>query len=91
MWHELGDHNGVDAPKFRRVYQGMLQEITQALPGVKLILLEPYVLQGPATQEHWDTFRREVGPAPEITRELAKDVLGERGPVHPLHRHSEAL
>ena len=32
VWHELGDHNGVDAPKFRRVYQGMLQEITQALP-----------------------------------------------------------
>ena len=73
VWHELGDHNGVDAPKFRRVYQGMLQEITQALPGVKLILLEPYVLQGPATQEHWDTFRREVDLRREITRELAKD------------------
>lgn len=73
VWHELGDHNGVDAPKFRRVYQGMLQEITQALPGVKLILLEPYVLQGPATQEHWDTFRREVDLRREIIRELAKD------------------
>ena len=51
----------------------MLQEITQALPGVKLILLEPYVLQGPATQEHWDTFRREVDLRREIIRELAKD------------------
>lgn len=38
------EHNGVVAPKFRRVYEGMLQEITHALPGVKLILLEPYVL-----------------------------------------------
>ena len=33
VWHELGDHNGVDAPKFRRVYEGMLQEITHACPG----------------------------------------------------------
>lgn len=73
VWHELGDHNGVDATKFRRVYQGMIQEITQALLGVKLILLEPYVLQGPATLEHWGTFRREVDLRREIVRELAQD------------------
>ena len=34
----------------------MLQEITQALPG--LILLEPMCSKDPATLEHWDTFRR---------------------------------
>ena len=72
VWHELGEHNGVDAPKFRRVYEGMLQEITHALPGVKLILLEPYVLQGPATLENWDTFRREVDLRREVVRDLAK-------------------
>lgn len=72
VWHELGSRNGVDAPKFRRVYGGMLEEITQALPGVKLILLEPYVLPGPATQEHWETFRREVDLRREIVRELAR-------------------
>ena len=72
VWHELGEHNGVDAPKFRRVYEGMLQEITHALPGVKLILLEPYVLQGPATLENWDTFRQEVDLRREVVRDLAK-------------------
>lgn len=79
VWHELGDHNGVDAPKFHRVYQGMLQEITQALPKVKLILLEPYVLQGSATLEDWDIFRREVDLRREIIRELAEHYWKEKG------------
>lgn len=72
VWHEIMEQNGVDASKFRRVYEGMLQEITQALPGVKLMLLEPYVLRGPATMEHWDTFRKETDKRREIVRELAK-------------------
>lgn len=71
VWHELGDHNGVDAGKFHRVYQGMLEEIAAALPGVRLLLLEPYVLPGPATQEHWETFRREVDLRRASVRRLA--------------------
>lgn len=83
VWHELGEHNGVDAPKFRRVYEGMLQEITHALPGVKLILLEPYVLQGPATLENWDTFRQEVDLRREVVRDLAKSYWKSRTCTFP--------
>ena len=82
MWHQLGeDHNGVDAPKFRRVYGEMLKEIYQALPGVKFILLEPYVIPGPSTQGQWEMFRQEVDKRREIVRELAKSFWEE----HDLH------
>ena len=33
VWHELMEQNGVDAEKFRRVYQAMLEENAAALPG----------------------------------------------------------
>ena len=91
VWHELGEHNGVDAPKFRRVYEGMLQEITHALPGVKLILLEPYVLQGPRHTGALGHLPPGGGPAPGGGPGLGQELLGEAGPVHPLHRHPEAL
>lgn len=72
VWHELGGKNGVDAAKFRRVYDAMLDEIKTALPDVRLILLEPYVLQGPATQASWEYFRRETDLRREAVRGLAK-------------------
>lgn len=79
VWHQLGeDHNGVDAPKFRRVYGEMLKEIYQALPGVKFILLEPYVIPGPSTQGQWEVFRQEVDKRREIVRELAKSFWEEQ-------------
>lgn len=70
VWHEFGGRNGVDAPKFRRVYDSMLTEISAALPGVRLILLEPYVLKGPATQENWEYFRAET----DLRREAVKSL-----------------
>lgn len=78
VWHEVGEKNGVDAAKFRRVYDGMLEEIRTALPNIKLILLEPYVLNGPATQENWEYFRAETDLRREAVRELAKKYSAAR-------------
>ena len=49
VWHELGDRNGVEAGKFERVYDWLCTELEEALPGVKLVILEPFVLPGGAT------------------------------------------
>lgn len=72
VWHEANWRNGVDAQKFERVYGEMLKEITAALPAVKLILLEPYVLKGPATQEKWDYFRAETDLRRHTVKSLAR-------------------
>lgn len=66
VWHEIGNGNGVDAAKFEMVYDLLLSEIRQALPNVKLLILEPFVLPGTATENceerpaRWDYFRDEV-------------------------------
>lgn len=60
VWHEIGGGNGVAAPKFERVYDWLLQELKDELPGVTLVVLEPFVLPGGATNdsaEHPDAWR----------------------------------
>ena len=66
VWHEEEIKNGVDAAKFERIYDLLLDEVQEALPGVQLIILEPFVLPGSATgntPEHptrWEYFRDET-------------------------------
>ncbi len=78
VWHGLGDSpNGVSAPKFERVYDWLLAEVRESLPDVKLLVLEPFVLPGAATQseehpERWEIFSREVPLRAEAARRVAE-------------------
>ncbi|MBQ9408898.1 MAG: SGNH/GDSL hydrolase family protein [Clostridia bacterium] len=66
VWHELGSHNGVDAKKFEMVYDLILSEVKAALPEIKILILEPFVLCGSATEnteqlpDRYDYFRSET-------------------------------
>ena len=67
VWHELGNkHNGVDAEKFEKIYDMLIGEILDALPDIRIMILEPFVLEATATTateiepERWDYFRTEV-------------------------------
>lgn len=67
VWHELGGkHNGVAAEKFEKIYGMLIGEILEALPNIKIMILEPFVLEASATAateaepERWDYFRTEV-------------------------------
>ena len=67
VWHELGGrHNGVAAEKFEKIYDMLIAEILEALPNIKILILEPFVLEGAATTateaepDRWDNFRTEV-------------------------------
>lgn len=58
--HEFSSKNGVSAEKYYTVYDLMIQEILAALPNVKIMIMEPFVLKGMYTQENWDIFYAEV-------------------------------
>lgn len=81
VWHERAYKNGVDAEKFEMVYNLMLEELKRDLPNVKIMILEPFVLPGSATEnnpenpDRWDYFRREV----DLRRAAAKRVAEKQG------------
>lgn len=58
--HEFSSQNGISADKFHMIYDWMIQEILEALPNLKIIILEPFVLKGSTTEEHWDECRAGV-------------------------------
>ncbi len=60
VWHELNDVNGVATEKFEKVYDMLISEILEALPDIKIILLEPFVLKGCGTERYYDAFREDV-------------------------------
>ena len=73
VWHEKDVNNGVSAPKFKKVYSLLLEELKEALPDMKIMLIEPFVLSGPATESSIDWFRDEVGLRADAVKELATE------------------
>lgn len=49
VWHEISRFNGVNTPKFERIYGMLIEEVREALPDCKIMILEPFVLPGTAT------------------------------------------
>ena len=50
IWHEIDAQNGVDIERFITVYRMLIKDTLLALPNVRIILCEPFVLPGTATE-----------------------------------------
>ncbi len=73
VWHELGDRNGVDDEKYRRTYRALLEEVTRMCPGIRIFVLEPFVLRGPATEGAWGVFDRETKKRAASAKAVAEE------------------
>lgn len=72
VWHEIAHQNGVDADKYFKIYCMLIEEVREALPNVKIIILEPFVLKAGATEEHWEEFDASVRKNAEMARKVAE-------------------
>ena len=71
VWHELAYENGVAPDKFKKIYSMLIEEVKEALPDIKIMILEPFVLEGPATAENIDKFS-EVYEMAKVAKEVAE-------------------
>lgn len=60
VWHEINRQNGVSPEKYEKIYDMLISEVLEALPDIKIMILEPYVAIGSATEENWEGFHTEV-------------------------------
>ena len=78
VWHEFGSHNGVDADKYEKIYCMLIEEIKEALPHVKIMIMEPFCLRGTATENtetepnKWNVFQVEVKKRADKARKVAE-------------------
>ena len=78
VWHEIEAKNGVELPRFEKTYRNLIEETQKVLPNTKIILCEPFVLNGSATENTQDTpdkYQRfcAVYEYAEVVKKLAKE------------------
>ena len=79
VWHELAVQNGVDTPKFEKIYTMLIEEVLEALPDIKLMILEPYAMPGSATEgvledgrDKYPVFRKDTEEKAAACRRVAE-------------------
>lgn len=79
VWHELAIGNGVATPKFEKIYTMLIEEVLEALPDIKLMILEPYALPGAATEgvledgrDKYAVFRKDTEDKAAACRRVAE-------------------
>ena len=73
VWHEIGGQNGVDAERFYRVYKMLVEDTMKALPGIRMILMEPFVLNCGAAADNWEYFRTETALRADAVKTIASE------------------
>lgn len=73
VWHEFMETpNGVDADKYYRIYDMLIEEVKSALPDIKIMIMEPFVLRASATETKWDDFNSEVKKRAQMAKKIAQ-------------------
>ena len=78
VWRSIDNNHGTGAARFEKVYDIVLSELREELPDMKIMIMEPYLLEGPASvnipemPERYETFKKGVTEVADITRKLAE-------------------
>ena len=78
IWHGLDLNNGTGIKRFEKVYDMLLDEIEEELPNCKVMIMEPFILKGSATDNtendpmRWEKFSSGVYEVAAITKKLAE-------------------
>jgi len=65
-----GDKN-YSVASYEEGYRGLLQRTKEQLPGIELVICEPFILPVGKVKERWDDFQREITPRQAITKKLS--------------------
>ena len=88
--HELTMQCGVDTEKFEMIYSLLIEEVKAALPDIKIIIMEPFVLKGTATKELWEQFKDEVKARGEAAKRVAEKYALEFVPLQKKFNEASA-
>lgn len=73
VWHELEIQNGISTEKFKKIYSMLISEIKEELPDIKIMIMEPFILDGSATHENIDYFRTEIAEKALASKTIAEE------------------
>lgn len=68
----LNDEKQMDSEGFYRTYDNLIAKIMVAIPKVKIMLMEPFVLESKSRKEDWQDFRRAVEVRSQMARKISE-------------------
>lgn len=77
VWH-ADENNGISTEKYEMIYDMLLKEIKEELPDIKIMIMEPFVLEGDATASaecepnRLERFETEVREKAAVAKKLAE-------------------
>ena len=78
VWHEIEADNGVADAKFEKIYCMLIEEILEELPNLKIMIMEPFVLEAcsttsiPEKPNRWEDFYSGVRAKAAIAKKVAE-------------------
>lgn len=72
IWHEVEFKDGVTEEKFEKIYDMLLTEVEEALPGIKIIIMGAFLLKSTASQAKWDALIEGTKARAKIAQRLAQ-------------------
>ena len=71
-WWEVVEQTGTKEALFESIYDLLIQELKAALPGLRIMIMEPFILKGKATGEDFEEVRAEVALRGAAARRVAE-------------------
>ena len=75
VWHDFAENpNGVEIERWEKIYRALIEETKERLPNTRIILCEPFVLHGTATdyEDKYEKFTQ-VFEYAKVARKIAAD------------------
>lgn len=72
VWHQVDRQDGVLVEKYEKIYDMLIGEILEALPNLKIMIIEPFITKGTSTEEQWDAFQTEVPKRAAAAKRIAE-------------------
>ena len=71
VWHNLGANREIKYVEIEAAYDRLITDTQAAVPGVKIVLCEPFILPGPVTKPRWKEWDTAVRKIQQIVADLA--------------------
>ena len=78
VWRGIDNNYGTGKERFEKVYDIVLSELREELPDMKIMIMEPFLLEGtasvntPERPDRYDVFKKGVDEAAETARKMAE-------------------
>lgn len=69
---EIDIQNGVSTEKYSKIYSMLIEEVKEALPNIKIMILEPFILPGSLVADHYEARRAGVLEKAKAAKNIAE-------------------